>query len=311
MQSGPREGLLLHISPKHILPNRENPRLIFDEEDLALLRKSIHERGILVPLTVFRRKADGKYVLLDGERRWRCAIQLDLPEVPCNAIEEPSSVQNILFMFNIHNTRVDWELVPTALKLQTLLRMMPNAKTAELARLTGMSAIRVNDCKKVLTFPKRYLDLALLESGDKRRITGDFFSQLHRFLDEVERHPVLSKTFSRDKLTDLMIAKYRRGDLPGVLDFRTLKKGLGDARKGNVNPARVLRVTTNFLRSEMNPNEFYDNVTGSSLGLRKVFKAAERLTTSLDELEAEDVKEDENLVRSLRSLKKAIDRVLP
>ena len=310
MSSEQKEGRLIKIVPKSILPNRENPRLIFDDEDLALLKKSIHERGILVPLTVFQRNVDGKYVLLDGERRWRSAISLDMKEVPCNVIEEPSTVQNILFMFNIHNTRVDWELVPTALKMQTLLRLMPDATTGELARLTGMSAIRVNDCKKVLTFPKRYLDQALLPSETGRRVTGDFFSQLARFLEEVERHPILAKEFSRDEITDFMIRKYQRGDIPGVLDFRTMKKALADARKSDVSQSKILDVTKEFLKSEMDPNEYYDTTTGLSFGLRRITKATERLTASLDEMEASDVKKQKGLAESLRLLRKAIDRLL-
>src|SRR5574341_2102615 len=248
MTSKPKESLLLWIDPNDIQPNKENPRLLFDEEELTFLKKSINEVGILVPLLVYRRSADSRYVLLDGERRWRCAQDLGLKKIPCNQIEEPDKLTNILHMFNIHNSREEWEVVPTALKLQTLMRLLGDKPNTELARLTGMSSIRVGECKRVLSFPKKYLDLALLGKPEER-ITGDFFSQLHRFVEEVETIPELRKEFSRNRITEIMIKKYRDGTFPAILDFRILKKALEDARKIGVEERHIVKTTRTFLKS--------------------------------------------------------------
>ncbi|MGE5693182.1 MAG: ParB N-terminal domain-containing protein, partial [Candidatus Zixiibacteriota bacterium] len=52
------------VDPQKLKRNRENPRLIFRQDELEALQSSIKEQGILVPLTVFR---DGShYYLLDG-----------------------------------------------------------------------------------------------------------------------------------------------------------------------------------------------------------------------------------------------------
>ena len=68
------------VDPQRLQRNPENPRLIFREDELAALQESIRNQGILVPLTVY---ADGRrLVLLDGERRWRCAVKLGLHRVP-------------------------------------------------------------------------------------------------------------------------------------------------------------------------------------------------------------------------------------
>ena len=66
-------GELTEIDPELIEPNPRNPRRYFNEERLDLLRTSIQEVGILVPLIAYRRTVgDGdRYVLMDGERRWR------------------------------------------------------------------------------------------------------------------------------------------------------------------------------------------------------------------------------------------------
>ena len=99
---------LLMVSPDDVSPNPHNPRLIFNPEDLRELRNSIEEVGILVPLTIFvnkRKIPKTKYSLLDGERRLRCAIDLNLKKIPANVVDEPKDVtQNILFMF-VHFAR--------------------------------------------------------------------------------------------------------------------------------------------------------------------------------------------------------------
>ena len=97
---------LLEISPDDIRANEDNPRMIFRENEMAELLDSIAEVGIQVPATVYE---DHGYVILDGERRWRCAKKLNLRTIPCIVHPKPSPLENLLMMFNIHNVRVDWD----------------------------------------------------------------------------------------------------------------------------------------------------------------------------------------------------------
>ena len=62
------------------------PRKSFDEASLAELADSIHEHGIIQPLTV-RKLASGYYQIIAGERRWRAARIAGLQEVPVIVIE--------------------------------------------------------------------------------------------------------------------------------------------------------------------------------------------------------------------------------
>lgn len=68
---------LRSIDPRVLQRNPENPRLIFRADDLQHLEDSIKARGILVPLTVY--EDAGNYFIMDGERRWRCAMRLASP----------------------------------------------------------------------------------------------------------------------------------------------------------------------------------------------------------------------------------------
>jgi ParB family chromosome partitioning protein len=63
-----------------IQPNRFQPRMQFDEDELAELCQSIKEQGILQPLLV-REEKDG-YELIAGERRLRAAQKAGLTQVP-------------------------------------------------------------------------------------------------------------------------------------------------------------------------------------------------------------------------------------
>jgi ParB family chromosome partitioning protein len=63
---------VLEIELDHILPNRFQPRTHFPEDELEQLADSLRQNGLLQPVVV-RRKGDGLYELISGERRWRAA----------------------------------------------------------------------------------------------------------------------------------------------------------------------------------------------------------------------------------------------
>src|SRR3990167_5495108 len=127
-------------------PNPHNPRRLFDPEPLKTLRDSIDKVGILVPHTVYWAKSRKTWVILDGQRRWMCAQELGLKTVPANEVAEPSVVQNIVTMFQIHKLREDWELMPTALTLDVLMNALKEKRDSKLAELTGLDRAVVVRC---------------------------------------------------------------------------------------------------------------------------------------------------------------------
>lgn len=74
------EAQIRLINMEHIIPNRFQPRLHFDEEALKELSASIVEHGIIQPL-VLRRVGD-KYEIIAGERRYKAAQMAGLTSVP-------------------------------------------------------------------------------------------------------------------------------------------------------------------------------------------------------------------------------------
>lgn len=221
------------IPTSDLQPNPHNPRMLFDRVPLETLKRSIDKVGILVPLTVYWAKAQKAWVILDGQRRWICAKDLGLKKVPVNEVAEPDLVQNIVTMFQIHKLRQDWELMPTALKLQVLMDALKEKRDRQLAQLTGLDQAVVVRCKKLLSYPKRYHEL-MLDPDPEKRVKADFFIELHAVLKDrqVQRMP----WFSRDKFTVQMLTRYTSGGLKSVTDFRKVKQYITNAAKaGKVN----------------------------------------------------------------------------
>lgn len=74
------EGLIRDLPLHEIRPSRFQPRGEISEEDIADLRASIQDRGVLQPIVV--RPVDDGYELVAGERRWRAAKAAGLQLMP-------------------------------------------------------------------------------------------------------------------------------------------------------------------------------------------------------------------------------------
>lgn len=82
-----------------IRPNPEQPRHLFDPDELRQLADSIAEHGLLQPIVVI--ETDGGYTLIAGERRWRAARQLGMESIP--AIVRSANEQQRLELALVEN----------------------------------------------------------------------------------------------------------------------------------------------------------------------------------------------------------------
>jgi len=69
-----------HLRVDAIVPNRYQPRQAFPLQGLEELSASLKQSGLLQPILV-RRKGDGIYELISGERRWRAAKEAGLETI--------------------------------------------------------------------------------------------------------------------------------------------------------------------------------------------------------------------------------------
>ena len=79
------EKEIIEVSLDDIIPNRFQPRLSFDEDELNELAKSIRQHGIIQPLVL--RKVGNKYEIIAGERRYKASFIAGLTKVPAVIID--------------------------------------------------------------------------------------------------------------------------------------------------------------------------------------------------------------------------------
>ena len=85
------------LSVSDLIPNKYQPRKIFDKESLNELSSSIRERGILQPIIVRKSNDDrSKYEIIAGERRWLAAQKVGLHDVPV-VITEADDLKSLEF----------------------------------------------------------------------------------------------------------------------------------------------------------------------------------------------------------------------
>ncbi len=283
--------------------NPHNPRLLFDREDMTVLRGSIARVGILVPLTVYREERTRDYIILDGQRRWMCAKDVGLKKIPVNEVAEPTLVQNIVTMFQIHKLRKDWELMPTALKLELLMRELDEKKEKRLAELTGLDEAVVVRCKKLLSYNKRYQDM-MLDADPDHRVKADFFIELYPVRNDrvVKNFP----WFKKDKFTDDMLKKVDAKGLKAVTDFRIIKQHINNAAK-----ARKVQLISKKLREfaeqpDLTPDHLNIESARVAADAKKVLTATDKLYAQINAIDVDQFFGEDAMWSRLETLAKLI-----
>lgn len=267
-----------------LTPNPHNPRYLFDKQPMEILRSSIERVGILVPLTVYFDNRKKRYVILDGQRRWTCAKLVGLKDVPVNQVAEPTLVQNIVTMFQIHKLREDWELMPTALKVELLMKELGDRNDARLGELTGLDESVIVRCKKLLSFDREFQDL-MLDPDPDRRMKADFFIELYPVLHDREVRKF--DWFKEKRFIKQMIAKYfhESRTIKAVTDFRLIKQHISNARRAK----RLSRLSVRLHRfvEEIDIPISYLEIESASIhaeakGIAKKLNVLEELIGELD-----------------------------
>ncbi|MCP4418550.1 MAG: ParB/RepB/Spo0J family partition protein [Chloroflexi bacterium] len=103
-----------------IEPNPVQPRISYDDADMAELAGSVGTHGVFQPLRVFWWEPSGKYRIKMGERRWRSAGQAKLIELPCIVDNPPKTLSEFLVQAVAENEqRDDLEHLELAWALRT------------------------------------------------------------------------------------------------------------------------------------------------------------------------------------------------
>ena len=156
------EVTLIHL--EDIIPNRFQPREVFDERALKELAVSIKEHGVIQPIIV--RNVNGKYEIIAGERRYKASALAGLTKIPAiirNLDDKESS--KVALLENLQ--RKNLNPIEEARTYQKILEI-DDLSQVELARTMGKSQSSVANKIRLLSLPEEIQEAILQEKISER-----------------------------------------------------------------------------------------------------------------------------------------------
>ncbi len=190
MDENKNEVVYLYLDD--IIPNRFQPREIFDEQALKELAVSIREHGVIQPIIV--RKVDNKYEIIAGERRYKASTMAGLTKIPAivkNLDDKESS--KVALIENLQ--RRDLSPIEEARTFQKILELEENMTQEELAANVGKTQSSVSNKLRLLTLPEEVQDALL-----KNKISERHARSLLNIEDKNEQVKMLEKVIE-ERLT--------------------------------------------------------------------------------------------------------------
>ena len=150
------------LSISDVIPNKYQPRKIFDDNNLEDLTNSIKERGMIQPIVV--RKSDNenlKYEIIAGERRWLAAQRAGLHNVPV-VITEADDLKSLEFAIVENVQRTDLNPLEEAQGYKRLINEF-SYDQEKVSKFIGKSRSYIANSLRILTLPDDVIKL--IESG--------------------------------------------------------------------------------------------------------------------------------------------------
>ena len=180
-----RRGVL-EIDVSLIDVNPDQPRKVFNEEEIQGLAESIKENGLINPITL--REKDGKYQIISGERRFRAFKFLNRDRVPALVLENiaDSKMLELTLVENIQ--RADLNAIEVARSYKKLIYDL-NIKQEELANRVGKSRSTISNSMRILDLSENIQNLVLeskISEGHARTILSlDDENEREEFAKEI------------------------------------------------------------------------------------------------------------------------------
>ncbi len=162
MQNNENEVVYLYLDD--IIPNRFQPRQVFDEKALKELAVSIKEHGVIQPIIV--RNIGNKYEIIAGERRYKASALAGLTKIPAivrNLDDKESS--KVALLENLQ--RKNLNPIEEARTYQKILEL-DQMTQEELAKTMGKSQSAVANKLRLLSLSDDVQDALLKEKISER-----------------------------------------------------------------------------------------------------------------------------------------------
>ncbi|MFQ5641827.1 MAG: ParB/RepB/Spo0J family partition protein [bacterium] len=183
---------LANIDVEQVIPNRYQPRQVFDSEALQSLSLSLKQHGVIQPIIV-RKNGDQKFELVSGERRWRAAKIAGIDQIPAivkeiddqvlmewavienlqredlNPIEKAQAYEKLISEFSFTQEMIANRMGLDRSSVSNFLRLLqlPTALWREISK----GSLTMGHAKVLLSLKNKEHQLGLAERIKKRRLS--------------------------------------------------------------------------------------------------------------------------------------------
>ena len=162
------------VSIGDLVPNKYQPRKIFDEASLEDLTNSIKERGLIQPIVVRNSNNDrSKFEIIAGERRWLAAQRARLHNVPV-VITEADDLKSLEFAIVENVQRQDLNPLEEAQGYKRLIDEF-SYDQEKVSKFIGKSRSHITNSLRLLTLPDdviKLIEAQKLTAGHAKILVG-------------------------------------------------------------------------------------------------------------------------------------------
>lgn len=198
---------IMRIPIDMIEPNPYQPRMNFDQEALEELADSIKTLGLIQPITV-RQRAEGKYQIISGERRFRASRIAGMTMIP--AYIRDANDQGMLEMAIVENIqRENLDPIEIAMSYQRLIDEC-SLTQEQMAFRVGKKRASVTNFLRLLKLPAKIqhdLKVGLLSVGHAKVLLSVEDAQMQEALCDLVIKDGLSVRQLEEKLRRLLSDK--------------------------------------------------------------------------------------------------------
>ena len=157
-----------------LVPNKYQPRKIFNETNLEELTNSIKERGIIQPIIVRNLNDDeSKYEIIAGERRWLAAQRAGFHKVPV-VITQADDLKSLEFAIVENVQRNDLNPLEEAQGYKRLIDEF-SYDQEKVSKFIGKSRSYIANALRILTLPDdviKLIETQKLTTGHAKILVG-------------------------------------------------------------------------------------------------------------------------------------------
>ncbi len=189
----------------NVIPDPDQPRTEFSEEEVEQLAQSIRDKGQLHPIRVRWSEVHGKWIIISGERRYRATKQAGLETIECHFQEGEMTKTEILEQQLIENLlRADLRPLEEAKAFQQLMEL--NGWTGkELSEAIRVTTSRITRALALLKLPDDIR--AKVESGE---LAPSVAYEISKLPDDDQRRQALALSESGQLTRDEVSSTVRQ-----------------------------------------------------------------------------------------------------